>query len=122
MTKTKVTILGTTYTVLFGTPKELPQLEQGNAVGITCPSKQEIQIDNRGYVNEVESTYRHEILHAFFYECGLVQYYQDETLVEFIATQYPKLQALFSVCITNKTKRRLKNDKIRLYAKVQKCY
>lgn len=38
---------------------------------------------------------RHEILHAFMFECGLTQYSQDETLVEFLASTAPKLFAIY---------------------------
>ena len=39
---------------------------------------------------------RHELIHAFFFEAGLSDYCSDETLVEFIAQQFPKLQKLFT--------------------------
>lgn len=38
---------------------------------------------------------RHEILHAFFHEAGVDRYSADETLVDFIAMQFPKMKALF---------------------------
>lgn len=38
---------------------------------------------------------RHELIHAFFYEAGLTDYAYDEILVEFIASQFPKLSRLF---------------------------
>ena len=41
-------------------------------------------------------TLRHELIHAFFFESGLVEYGGDETLVDFIAQQFPKLQAIFN--------------------------
>ena len=44
------------------------------------------------YYNQV---LRHELVHAFFYEADLTDYAYDETLVEFIASQFPKLSRLF---------------------------
>ena len=38
---------------------------------------------------------RHEILHAFFHEAGVDNYSADETLVDFIAMQFPKMKELF---------------------------
>lgn len=40
-------------------------------------------------------TFRHEIVHAFFFECGMTEYCMDETLVEFVASTAPKLFAIF---------------------------
>lgn len=44
------------------------------------------------YYNQV---LRHELVHAFFHEAGLDDYAYDETLVDFIALQFPKLSRLF---------------------------
>jgi hypothetical protein len=44
------------------------------------------------YYNQV---LRHELVHAFFYEAGLTDYAYNETIVEFIASQFPKLSSLF---------------------------
>lgn len=44
----------------------------------------------------LNETLRHEIMHAFFFESGLVEYSNDETLVDFIAQQFPKLQQIFN--------------------------
>ena len=38
---------------------------------------------------------RHEIVHAFFTECGLEKYKSDEMIVEWIAQQFPKLEKAF---------------------------
>jgi len=41
---------------------------------------------------------RHEITHAFFSESGLDGYCIDETLVDWIAKQFPKLCKIFAEC------------------------
>ena len=47
-------------------------------------------------VTSWNETLRHELIHAFFFESGLVEYGGDETLVDFIAQQFPKLQQIFN--------------------------
>jgi hypothetical protein len=39
----------------------------------------------------MRGTLRHEIIHAFFHECGMMGQFRDEAIVEWIATQLPKL-------------------------------
>lgn len=38
---------------------------------------------------------RHETIHAFFGEAGLERYNDDETLVTFLAVNFPKMDDLF---------------------------
>lgn len=38
-----------------------------------------------------KETLRHEIMHAFFNECGLSDYTNDERLVDWIAMQLPRI-------------------------------
>ena len=47
-------------------------------------------------VTSWNETLRHELIHAFFFESGLVEYCSDETLVDFIAQQFPKLYKIFT--------------------------
>ena len=47
-------------------------------------------------VTSWNETLRHELIHAFFFEAGLADYCSDETLVDFIAQQFPKLQKIFT--------------------------
>ena len=49
-------------------------------------------------VTSWNETLRHELIHAFFFEAGLVEYCSDETLVYFIAQQFPKLHKIFYRC------------------------
>ena len=39
--------------------------------------------------------FRHEILHAFLYESGLCYLENNEIVVDWIASQYPKLKKTF---------------------------
>lgn len=95
-------ILGTEYTLI----KEDDTLVEINADG-ECqsyskvirirPAKEmltpndSIEIKQKRY-NE---TLRHEVIHAFFRESGLADYYVDEKLVDWIAVQFPKMYKLF---------------------------
>ena len=47
-------------------------------------------------VKSQNETLVHELIHAFFFEAGLVEYCSDETLVDFIAQQFPKLYKIFT--------------------------
>ena len=38
---------------------------------------------------------RHEIIHAYLYESGLDSYAEDETIVDWIAAQFPKMAGTF---------------------------
>lgn len=38
---------------------------------------------------------RHELIHAFLFECGLETISYNETVVDFFAIQYPKIKELF---------------------------
>ena len=58
------------------------------------------QLDGKDSTREEkESRYRevmrHELMHAFFNETGLEKYGYDETLVQFLATVFPKMQSVF---------------------------
>lgn len=108
--KVKVNILGTVYTVKI--LKNNKFLKEKNYGGFCQYSKHEISIrhiddlqssfemkpteeEKREYLNRI---IRHEIIHAVFHECGLDDYSYDETLVDCLAIQFPKI-----VEILNKT-------------------
>lgn len=38
---------------------------------------------------------RHEVIHAFFHECGLDDYCGNEELVDWLAVQFPKMLKVF---------------------------
>ena len=64
-------------------------------IGIIDPDEKESNIDDP--VALVKEIMRHEIVHAFMYESGLgdswehKDYGHDETLVDWIALQFPKM-------------------------------
>lgn len=66
----KINILGTEYTIFRDV--EMPETESGHVDFI----KKEIKICN-DHTQQLDVTLRHEIMHAFFYEAGLMKYADD---------------------------------------------
>ena len=97
----KINILGMIYTIVednaFANSKLI-----NNYAYIECYEK---KIIYRPVVKDIE-TYnkldehqkkilRHEIIHAFFHESGLTDYYRDEVLVDYLAIQFAKIGKAF---------------------------
>lgn len=107
----KVNILGTKYKIKFRTTNEDKRLEEAD--GICDPSVRELTIldyerepkDIMSYQDlkrKMNTTVRHEIIHAFFYESGLWHasnsvgsWAVDEEMIDWIAIQSPKLYKAF---------------------------
>lgn len=51
--------------------------------------------DMQGYDEYVNQVVRHELVHAYLYESGLHEYSTDETLVDWMAIQVPKMASEF---------------------------
>lgn len=98
-----IDILGTPYNIKFQTESENPKLSTLNANGLAELYSKELII-RTGYEDDLnsfknitkfrEKVLRHEIIHAIFHESGLDCYGDDETLVNFLALQFPKMQAI----------------------------
>lgn len=101
----KINVLGTDYEVILNAKKEdYPVLEESD--GYCEFMMKEIVI---GEMNQKDTSaealeyyqqkvIRHEIIHAFMYESGLdvcSEWGRDETLVDWIAIQSPKMIKLF---------------------------
>lgn len=97
--KTNVDILGERYEVKFTSELNEPELD--GYAGLCKSLSKEILINTDIHTLKDENddisrlfandTVRHELVHAFLNESGLTQYSYDETLVEFIAMQLPKI-------------------------------
>lgn len=96
-----IDILGTKYDVYFLT-EEFPQKD---ACGLCERYSHEIFIDD-SYFSSGEDlcklpelaknkTIRHELIHAILHEAGFDVYSEDETLVDALATLYPKMKNIF---------------------------
>jgi len=94
----EMNILGTEYTI-----ERRNELEDPAMVGargyidrtskrIALGDFQRTQaLDYDDVATEEAGTIRHELIHAFFFESGLEEYGGDETLVQWIAMQLPKI-------------------------------
>lgn len=103
----KLNILGSDWTVEYRNADADPILLDGNG-GYIDSSINLIVISNRkqnddcGDFGEIQKRYlRHEIIHAFLYESGIgenfthPQFGHDETYVDWIAIQFPKILKVF---------------------------
>ena len=103
----KLNVLGTEWDVEYKDPDEDSILQNGLG-GYADPSASLIVIatkrkdDNVLDFKEIQRrALRHEIIHAFLYESGLgsdfshPNYGHEETMVDWIALQFPKLQKAF---------------------------
>lgn len=96
-------IMGTEYKILKGRDSYLQSID---ADGVCESYEKLISVRSEDILLDQSSTpeaktkrykevMRHEIIHAFFHECGLDDYSNDEVLVNFLAIQFPKLKQLF---------------------------
>ena len=93
-----VDILGTKYEVLELTTEDQPvKLEDIELDSKKISIRTGYEDDPENVENLIEykkKILRHELIHAFFHECGLRDYCEDEVLVDFIAAQFHKLQPI----------------------------
>lgn len=101
----KVNVLGTEYDVelVDGQDEAIKEL---NCAGYTDKTTKEIKVKlfkNESFADEenpkvnTNNTLRHELIHAFLYECGInhgTQFHNEEC-VDFFAIQFPKLAKMF---------------------------
>ena len=106
----KVNILGTTYKIFYnGKDGRL----KGTYIGIHDRFAKEIVLEDKSYWKDDKSScknliayekqcLRHEIIHAFLYECGLSHntsssncWALNEEMVDWIAIQFPNIYKVF---------------------------
>ena len=103
----KINILGSEWTIEYRSPAE-DELLLNTKDGYTDVSVKLIVIINEVNDNELQDfisyrkhILRHEIVHAFMFESGLGHnvehkpYGQEETMVDWIAFQFPKIYRAF---------------------------
>lgn len=101
----KIDVLGTEWTIRFKTESDDPILKENDgyadkttrSIVVACPATDCDLGDYRHYMKKV---LRHEIIHAFLFESGLHENWKhedghDETYVDWIAVQAPKLLNAF---------------------------
>lgn len=73
----KIYVKGTKYQIKF-------EKDQNFYLGETDFENKVIKIVKNEDNKELKQTIIHELLHAYFGECGLVEYRRDETLINFL--------------------------------------
>lgn len=104
----KVNILGTEYTIEILTAEQDAYLRDKACDGYCDKTSKRIVVRAEDETNELENyevykntCLRHEIIHAFLFESGLQQNFKhdqwghDETMIDWVAMQFPKLQKAF---------------------------
>ena len=95
--KNAIHILGQEYKIVWTDKEECKDLEKAD--GVIDYYKKEITMDKE-LLNDEDDLYknqvlRHEIIHAFLHESGMTKYRTDETLVELLSFQIPKMVKTF---------------------------
>lgn len=98
----KVNVLGTDYEIIEQSESDNPKLRGANGICEVYAHKiilnadvkeDEMSFENfQAFKNRV---LRHEIIHAFFAESGMMENYSDEVLVDWIAFQSLKMAKAF---------------------------
>ena len=97
-----VNVLGTDYTIKV----DSDYLKEQNADGVCKSYDKEIVIredtdflcpDDKATTKKLrkKEVIRHELIHAFFSESGLDDYSSNEQLVDWLASQFPKMLQAF---------------------------
>lgn len=86
----KINILGTEYSIVY------ENFGRDNRDGYVDIIHKVIHIDNRSSEEYIKHVLRHEIIHSFFFESGLEEYWNDEKLVSWIAMQFDKIVKVFN--------------------------
>lgn len=108
----KVNVLGSEWSVMFGTEKEYPNLSEMDGyadfsthqIVIDTMEKADGQIGSKGDMTAYKKqVVRHEIIHAFLYESGLEacsitsdNWAVNEEMVDWFAIQSPKIFKVFN--------------------------
>ncbi len=99
----KISILGTDYELIIDRSDDNPKLHDADAYVEKWSKKIVLAPYERDKMTvECLESYaakiiRHEIVHAFFHECGLANYCADERLVDWIAHHLPNLERVCKV-------------------------
>ena len=106
----EISILGTKYNIFYDSEKCDPKM--AGADGYVERFLKEIHINSELYDEEyrknpsvagglerhIPSVFRHEIIHAFLFECGLWEncgWATNEEMTDWFAKQFPKMQKVF---------------------------
>lgn len=100
MSEYTISILGVEYKVQVGTHEEV---KLDDTLAGDCDVYEKVirlrtdiseHLTPAGWHFSMRATFRHEVAHAMLYESGLVQFFDNETIVEWLEVQTPKLISL----------------------------
>lgn len=94
----KIDVLGTMYRIRESNELDDPKLQNCDDTSKTLVVNEMTMIDpmSKDDLGEYKKLVtRHELVHAFLFESGLSEMSSDETLVEWIAYQFPKMLKAF---------------------------
>lgn len=100
----KVNIKGVDYKIEL---KEI-LVSDDSAVGITIPLEKTIGLKLNQ--KDIDSTLLHELIHAYFYECGLIEQYRDESLTYWLEYNIPQIMKTYQEILTNRRYKKINNE------------
>ena len=105
MSNQTLTIKGQPYKLIL---KDDVFLYDGTAcVGLTNKSNHEIIISMN---SNWEDTLLHELMHAYFHECGLEEYCNDEILVDWLSKTIPQISKVYNIAF-DRIEREIKKNR-----------
>jgi len=87
--KKQVKVCGVNYSIEYLTDGQDKDLR--NALGYCDNVAKRIVLDKEQSKDELQFTLRHELLHAFFFECGCCDLAHNEELIKFLEVQLSKI-------------------------------
>jgi hypothetical protein len=104
-----ITILGEQYKIIMTTGNDNPRLSHADGycgnydnvifiekdIFTQLPDAEGEESVEILQIRRLAHVKRHEIIHAFFKECGLTDWRDDERLVDWIANMFPKMLKVF---------------------------
>ena len=98
----QVEILGRMYTIQIVNVEDDEELKEHDLDGYCSTDDQKIVIRKKDSRRAQNNTLRHELIHAFMFECGLAfncehatRMGHDETTVDWFAIMWPKIHKVF---------------------------
>lgn len=103
-----INILGTDYSIEYKYPSEDVKLNSCDgycdtsikSIVVGKFNKTDNSLDDLDYYSD--KVLRHELIHAFLYECGLScnSWADNEEIIDWIAIQFDKIKSIFDQLIT----------------------
>ena len=98
----KIVIKGRTYNI-----DAIDFIDKGNTSGNINIIDKQILISKDSM--DIDHTILHELVHGFFYECGLYNQYEDEELTNWIAFHIPEIIKVYYKITTSDLYKELKS-------------